>query len=80
MPTTHHMNASIEGLMKLTNRKLGILLEMDGKEARNILKGKIKKGEKVIPCGDCDGFDPVNGRPGNEENESNKQIQPSHKE
>lgn len=64
MPTIHHMNASIEGLLKLTNRKLGKLLEMDGKEARKILKEKLKNGEKLIPCGDCEGFDPVNGCPG----------------
>lgn len=61
---THHMSASIEGLLKQTNRGLEKLLEMNGKEARKKLREKLQAGEKVIPCGDCDGFDPVRGCPG----------------
>lgn len=59
-----HMKASIEGLLNLPARGLGKLLEMDGSEARKKLKEKLKAGEKYIPCGDCDGFDPVHGCPG----------------
>jgi hypothetical protein len=62
--TRFHMQASIEGLLKYSNKKLGQLLEMPGKEARNILLYKKANGEKVIPCGDCEGFDPVTGCPG----------------
>jgi hypothetical protein len=59
-----HMRASIEGLLNQSTAGLGKLLEMDGKEARNILKEKLKAGELYIPCGDCEGFDPCHGCPG----------------
>lgn len=59
-----HMKASIEGLLNLPARGLGKLLEMNGSEARKKLKEKLKAGELYIPCGDCEGFDPVHGCPG----------------
>lgn len=59
-----HMRASIEGLLNQPTRGLGKLLEMDGKEARKLLKEKLKAGELYIPCGDCDGFDARHGCPG----------------
>jgi hypothetical protein len=62
--TRHHMSASIEGLLQYSNKELERLLEIPGKEARNILLHKKANGEKVIPCGDCEGFDPVTGCPG----------------
>jgi hypothetical protein len=62
--TKFHMKASIEGLLEYPNKKLGELLGMPGKEARNILLHKKANGEKFIPCGDCEGFDPVTGCPG----------------
>jgi hypothetical protein len=61
------MSASIEGLLQQSTRALSKLLEMDGREARQQLKLKQKAGEKYIPCGDCDGFDPVLGCPGHPE-------------
>lgn len=64
---TQHMRASIEGLLEHTDNQLGRLVEMDGKEARKLLKQKLKQGEKYIPCGDCDGFDPLHGCPGHPE-------------
>lgn len=58
-----HMSASIEGLLGLSDSKLGKLVGMPGKEARMLLKEKLQKGEKVIPCGECDVFDTVKGCP-----------------
>lgn len=72
--TTRHMKASIEGLLLLSNQKLARLTGMDGKAARKELRERKNKGEKYIPCSDeCEGFDPVTGCPGHEDNEPLKQ-------
>jgi hypothetical protein len=60
------MSASIEGLLRLSNYRLGKLVEMDGRKARKELLERQARGEKLIPSADCDGFDPVKGCPGHE--------------
>lgn len=67
MSTIRHMKASIEGLLNQTNVKLGRLTGMNGKAARQELQRRAALGHKYIPCGDCEGFDPMKGCPGHEE-------------
>lgn len=64
--TRIHLCASIEGLLLLPNKKLGLLTEMSGSAARKELLQRQLKGEKYIPSGECEGFCPINGCPGHE--------------
>ena len=66
MKTRRHMSASIEGLLGLSNYRLGKLVEMNGKAARKELLERQAKGEKLISCADCEGFDLIKGCPGHE--------------
>ena len=68
MKKVHHVSASIEGLLTLSNYRLGQLVEMDGRKARKELLERQIRGEKLIPSSDCEGFDPVKGCPGHEIN------------
>lgn len=61
-----HLCASIEGLLLLSNKKLGLLTEMSGSAARKELIQRQLNGEKYISSGDCEGFDPKKGCPGHE--------------
>lgn len=63
----YHMKANIEGLLRLSNQKLARLTGLHGKDVRKELKDRQKRGEKYIPCGECEGFDPIKGCPGHEE-------------
>ena len=53
-----HIGASIEGLLRLTTRKLGALFNMPGQQARQQLEDARAKGHKYIPSSKCDHFDP----------------------
>lgn len=72
---TIHMSQSIEGALKnYTPRQFekqfaNCITGPDGKlihprEARKLFQQKFDAGERLIPMGDCDGFDPVTGCPG----------------
>lgn len=68
MTTIHHMSASIEGLLKLSDKQLEKLTGLVGKQARRELKERKQRGEKVIQCSnDCVGFSPLTGCPGHKE-------------
>lgn len=71
MRTTHHVHASIEGMLRFyENESMAGILSENGKElsdaeARSFLAKCQAKGWKLIPCGDCVGFDHFNkGCPG----------------
>lgn len=69
----HHLSTNIEGLLRNCKRKKINFLE-DGNgnvlsdlEARSILAEFQKKGYKLIPNDECEGFDPYgSGCPGHE--------------
>ena len=68
MITRIHMSANIEGMLRYFARKkmTGILTDDNGKplsdsEARAELKRLKALGHKLIPSGDCEGFDPFGG-------------------
>lgn len=69
--TKSHMSADIQGILRHFKRKSlnGIIQGDNGllsdKEAREELKRLQALGHKLIPCGDCEGFDPFGtGCPG----------------
>lgn len=71
MRTKHHMSANIEGMLRYHKRKKITYMEDDNgrplsdKEARAYLQECLAKGWKLIPCGNCEGFDPFGkGCPG----------------
>lgn len=70
---THHVQASIEGLLDLTNAQLSKMFDRHGPTIRKELKDRLAKGEKLIGSENCEGFDPVTGCPGHED------ATPSHK-
>lgn len=70
-----HMVGSIEGMLKnYTPRQFAktfgdAFTDSDGRlihptEARKMLHERFAQGERLIPYGDCEGFDPVTGCPG----------------
>lgn len=68
-----HMSANIEGMLRNFKRKsMKGLIEDNGrllsdKEARAELQRLQSLGHKLMPCGDCEGFDPFEkGCPGHE--------------
>lgn len=69
MSTIHHVQASIDGLLKLSDKKLSDMFEMSASEIRNELKERKANGEIYVGSADCEGFDPVKGCPGHETNE-----------
>ena len=53
-----HICANIEGLLRDSDKRLGRLLGMPGKQARFELQDLKDKGHKLIPSSGCDNFDP----------------------
>jgi len=73
MRTIRHMSTNIEGLLRnYKGKKINILDDDNGRtmsdaQARKEITGLQAKGHKLIPCGDCEGFDPFGGGcPGHE--------------
>ncbi|HYH14694.1 MAG TPA: hypothetical protein VD794_05730 [Flavisolibacter sp.] len=71
MKLKRHMSANIEGMLRnYKGRKMDGLMndengkEMSDKEIRKYLAECLAKGWRVIPCGDCEGFDYQTGCPG----------------
>lgn len=71
---THHVHASIDGLLKLSNQKLAEMFNTNGAAVRLDLKLQKGKGHLYIGSENCEGFDPVKGCPGHE-NEDTQQDQ-----
>lgn len=58
----YHMTTNIAGLLRnCSNKKLGQLFEMDGKEARKELQALLDKGDRLLPSDNCKHFDPELG-------------------
>lgn len=67
MIVKRHMSSNIEGLLRnMKGRKINFLDDENGKqmsdrEARKAIAELQAKGHKLIPSGDCEGFDPFGG-------------------
>jgi len=65
--STRHMSTNIEGLLRnMKGKKINFLEDDNGnplsdKEARKQIAELQAKGHKLIPSGDCEGFDPFGG-------------------
>ncbi len=58
----YHLTTNIEFLIKnYTDKKLGDIFQMDGKEARKELQELLDKGDKLLPSENCKHFDPQKG-------------------
>jgi hypothetical protein len=58
----YHLTTNIAGLMRnCTDKKLGKLFDMDGKEARKELQALLDKGDRLLPSDNCKHFDPQEG-------------------
>jgi len=74
MRQIRHMSVNIEGFLKMSKRKklTGIFTDDNGNElshteAVKMLNDAQVDGWKLIPCGDCEGFDYFRGGcPGHE--------------
>lgn len=70
MKTTIHMCLDIRGALRWPKRMLkGMFRDDDGRElgaeeARERLMDELAKGRRVLPYGDCEGFDYQTGCPG----------------
>ena len=71
-----HMSCNIKGLLRNTGKKsMKGFFTMDNgkdctdKEARDYLKECLDEGYKVIPFGECEGFDYQTGCPGHTKSE-----------
>lgn len=82
-----HMSANIEGMLRNYGKKsmAGLIEDENGKpmsdkQARLFLAECKAKGWRLIPCGDCEGFDYQTGCPGhpvtNEEPENSHSPNP----
>lgn len=59
---TYHLTTNITGLMNnYSDKKLGELFDMDGKEARKELQELLDKGDRLLPSENCTHFDPQEG-------------------
>ena len=55
----YHMTTNIAGLLRNCNtRKLGLLFDMNGSEAKKELLALQAKGHKFLPSENCKHFDP----------------------
>lgn len=67
MRKIHHMCTNIDGLLRnMKGKKINFLSdengrEMSDKEARSAIAELKAKGHKLIPSGECEGFDPFGG-------------------
>lgn len=67
MRKIHHMCTNIDGLLRnMKGKKINFLSdengkEMSDKEARAAIAELQAKGHKLIPSGECEGFDPFGG-------------------
>jgi len=67
MRQTRHMSTNIEGLLRnMKGKKIKFIEDDDGntlsnKEARKEIAELQAKGHKLIPSGECEGFDPFGG-------------------
>jgi hypothetical protein len=75
------MSANIEGMLRnYKGRSMKGLIddengkEMSDAEARKFLAEAKAKGWRVIPCGDCEGFDYQTGCPGHPIPEDNPEL------
>lgn len=65
--TKRHICTNIEGLLRnMKGRKINFLSDDEGNplsdaEARRNIAELQAKGHKLIPSGDCEGFDPFGG-------------------
>ena len=73
MKMIRHMSVNLEGLLRNYKRKkINILsndegVELTDSEARMYIAKLQMQGHKLMPCGDCEGFDPFGGGcPGHE--------------
>jgi len=73
MITRRHMSANIEGMLRnYKYKKITFITDDNGKPmtdkaARKELARLQELGHKLIPCGECEGFDPFGGGcPGHE--------------
>lgn len=58
----YHLTTNIAGLMRnCTDRRLGLMFNMNGKQVRKQLQEKLDNGEKLLPSDNCEHFDPVKG-------------------
>lgn len=63
----HHMSTNIEGLLRnMKGKKINFIDDDNGKtmtdaQARKEIAALQAKGHKLIPSGDCEGFDPFGG-------------------
>jgi len=61
------MSTNIEGLLRnMKGKKITILTDDNGKkmsdkQARAAIAELQSQGHKLIPCGECEGFDPFGG-------------------
>lgn len=58
---TTHASISITGLLRLGNKQLKALFSMNGKDAREELLTRKRRGELLIKEEGCDNFDPKKG-------------------
>jgi hypothetical protein len=73
MITTYHMSVNLQGLLNnYKRRKITFMMDDNGielsdREARLHIHNLQAMGHKLMPCGECEGFDPFgNGCPGHE--------------
>lgn len=77
MKTKHHLCINLEGFLRnYKGKKINIMQHDTGKpmtdrEAREYISELQSLGHKLMPCGECEGFDPFGkGCPGHEIKES----------
>lgn len=68
----YHLSVNIEGLLEQYRKKsMRGLLTTDGKklsdaQAREFCYQCLREGMRVLPIGDCEDFDPIEGCPGHD--------------
>lgn len=82
MRRTVHMCVNINGLLKRDDELLGKLftdngVNRPGSEVREWLKLQLTEGKRVLPMGDCEGFDFQTGCPGHEIPEPDLMVTPT---
>lgn len=76
MSTMSHLHISVRGALRHP-QDLVNCITVDGKlltkpkEVKQFLEYQLAMGREKLPCGECEGFDYINGCPGHEEKEAN---------